>query len=151
MTDKNSSQEQQSTSGEAWGDVGRQFKNLGESLAAAFNITWQSEETRQNVQKVQTAFTDAANQINEAVKNAAESEEGQKVQEEVSKAAKSAQATGQQVYDDVSPELVSAFRFIRGELDKIINRMENDTPASAPTEPEAESEEAPSTPSEETE
>ena len=52
MTDEKSTEDQHPAS-DAWTEVGQQFRSLGESLASAFNATWHSEETRQNLKEMQ--------------------------------------------------------------------------------------------------
>jgi hypothetical protein len=134
MTDQNQNQEKRNPA-DPWQEVGQQFKNLGDSLASALRQTWQSEETRQHVEKVQTELSAAAEQISQAVKNALNSEEGVKIKSDVGKAAQSAQATGQEVYEQVRPELVSAFRSIRAELDRLINKLDT-AETGAPADPQ---------------
>ena len=115
---------QDPSSGEAWQEVGRQFISLGESLVAAFNTTWGSEETQRHLEKMKSELNTAAQQISQNVKDVSESEEAQKVQGEFKKAAQSAQATGQEAFDKVQPELVSALRTMRSEFDNLIQQME---------------------------
>ncbi|MBN1993115.1 MAG: hypothetical protein JW953_10460 [Anaerolineae bacterium] len=136
MTEKNQTQ---SPANEAWQNVGRQFRSLGESLAAAFKTTWESEETRQHLEEMQTGLEKMANEIGQAVKEAAESEEGQKIKVEAEKAAQSAQAVGRETMDEMRPHLLNAFRKIRTELDQIITGMEQKK--ASPETPEVESNE----------
>jgi gamma-glutamylcysteine synthetase len=123
MADQNQNQENRNPA-DPWQEVGQQFKNLGDSLASALRQTWQSEETRQHVDKLQTELSSAAEQISAAVKNTLNSEESAKLKSEMGKAAQSAQATGQEVYEQVRPELLSAFRTVRSELDRLISRLD---------------------------
>ena len=115
---------------EAWQEVGQKFRALGESLAAAFKATWESEETRQHLEKMQAGLEEMVDEISRATKKVATSEEGQKVKAEVEKAAQSAQAAGQEAMEEVRPHLLAAFQKIRTELDQIIARMEQEEPAS---------------------
>jgi uncharacterized membrane protein YccC len=123
----------QPSASEAWHEVGQQFRSLGESLAAAFRTTWESEETRQHLEKVQAGLTAMIDEISQATKKMADSEEAQKVKAEVGKAAQSAQAASQQTAEEVRPHLLAAFHKIRTELDQIIQRMEQEEPASEPS------------------
>jgi hypothetical protein len=127
MTEEKQSQ---SPASEAWQEVGQQFRSLGESLAAAFKTTWESEETRQHLEKMQGGLAAMVDEISQATKNMADTEEAQKVKAEVKKAAQSAQAAGQQTAEEVRPHLLAAFQKIRTELDQIISRMEQEEPAS---------------------
>ena len=122
--------ESHSSPGEAWHEVGQQLRSLGESLAPAFKATWEGEETRQHLEKMQEGLEVMAAEIGQITKQAAASEEAQKIKIEMEKAAQSAQTAGQQTVDEVRPQLLSAFRTLRTELDQIINRMEEQKPAS---------------------
>jgi hypothetical protein len=113
-----------SSAGDVWQDVGQQFKALGESLATAFKSTWESEETRQHLEKMQAGLEAVVDEISQATQKVADSEEAQKVKVEVEKAAQSAQAAGQEALEEVKPHLLAAFQKIKVELDQIISRME---------------------------
>ena len=123
MTEEKSSTEQ-TKADDAWTNVGEQFKRLGESLAAAVSTTWESEETQRHFEQVKHELSAATQQISTAIKQAADSEEGQRVQTEVGKAADSVRSKGTEIYEEIRPELVAAFRNIRAEVDKIIHQME---------------------------
>ena len=114
MTDE-SNKDSQASAGQAWEEVGQQFRLLGESLASAFKETWQSEETCQHLQKMQADLEVMVDEIGQATQKAAESEEMQKVKAEAKKAK-----------EEIQPHLLAAFRKIRGELDQIISRMEQE-------------------------
>ena len=133
MTDAKKS----SSTDQAWQEVGEQFRSLGQSLAAAFKSTWASEETRQHLDKMQAGFETMADELSQVAKTAAGSVEAQKVKSEVEKAAQSAKSAGEQTVEEVRPQLISAFRTIRAELDQIISRLEHEppsTPAAGPDE-----------------
>jgi hypothetical protein len=114
----------QSSAGDVWQEVGQQFKSLGESLATAFKTTWESEETRQHLEKMQAGLESMVDEISQATQKVADSEETQKVKVEVEKAAQSAQAAGQEAIEEVKPHLLAAFQKIKVELDQIISRLE---------------------------
>jgi hypothetical protein len=102
-----------------WEDIGQQFRALGESLAAAIQATWENETTQKHVESVKTGMTEVANDISAAIKNAADSEEGQRVKVEAQKAG-----------EEIRPHLLNAFRKIKEGLDQIITDMEDpDDPA----------------------
>lgn len=126
MADEKKSTEGQSAASDAWNEVGRQFKSLGESLASAFNTTWHSDETREHLKGIQAGLEAMVDRISQITKEVSESGEAQKVQAEVEKAAQSAKAAGQETVEEIRPHLLSAFRKIRAELDQMINRMEQE-------------------------
>lgn len=111
-------------SDEAWHEVGQQFKALGDSLVAAFNTVWHSEETQQYVAKAQANLEGMAKQLNQAAQKSLSSAEAQKVQAEAEKAAQSVKAAGRQTIEELRPHLLNAFRQARVELDEMINRLE---------------------------
>jgi hypothetical protein len=125
--------ENKSTAGQAWEEVGQQFRQLGASLASAFKATWENEDTRQHVEEIQGGLEAIVDEISQATKKVAASEEAEKVKVEVKKAAQSAQVAGQEAIDEVRPELLVVFQRIRAELDQIINRMEPSEPDSDAT------------------
>jgi hypothetical protein len=118
--------EERTSAGQAWEDVGRQFRSLGESLASAFKSSWEKEETRQHLEKMQVELEAMAAEIGRSTKEVADSEEGQKLRAEVEEAAQTARAAGQQTAEELRPHLLDAFRRVRSELDQIITRLERE-------------------------
>ena len=129
-------QENQSSTGQAWDDVGRQFRLFGESLASAFKTTWESEETQHHWDNIQVGLEAMVDELRRAAEKVASTEEAEKVKTEAKKAAQSAQAAGTEAAAKMEPHLLAAFQKIRAELDQIINRMEQSDPG---TEPESNS------------
>jgi uncharacterized membrane protein YccC len=119
----------QPSASDAWQEVGQRFRALGESLATAFKTTWESEETRQHLGKMQAGLEEMVDDISQATKKATDSAEGQKVKAEFEKAAQSARAASQEAIEEARPHLLNAFQKIRTELDQIIARMEQEKPA----------------------
>ena len=103
------------------------------------SATWESEETQRYFEQVKVEVSAAAQQISTAIKEAADSEEGQRVQTEFEKAADSVRGKGTEIYDEIRPELVTAFRNIRAEVDKIIHQMEQKEPATGAESPPSDS------------
>jgi hypothetical protein len=116
---------------ESWREVGQHFQVLGQSLAKAVKAAWESEETRQQVKNLQTNLQGALDEVSQAVKEVAASPEGQQVQAEVGKAAQSAQAAGQQAWQEAQPHLLAALHQLRVEVDKMIGFLEKTQPAAA--------------------
>jgi hypothetical protein len=125
MTEEQQDKKTESSTNEAWEEVGQRFQSLGESLAAAFKSTWENKETQAQWEKVKVDVEAAANDIGRAAKETAATEEAQKAKAEAYKAAAAAQQAGQEMMDDAKPHLLAAFRKIRSELDKVIDSMEN--------------------------
>ena len=112
------------SSEQTWREVGDQFRALGESMAAAFRATWENEENRQHLRELRDSLQSMATSLGDAVQDAARSPQAQRAEEELRKAAESAEAAGQQAWRDAEPHLLSALQQANAELDTIIKRME---------------------------
>ncbi|MGD8245042.1 MAG: hypothetical protein PVG25_02130 [Anaerolineae bacterium] len=112
------------TTEEAWSEVGRQFEALGESLATAFRAAWQSEDTRQHVQSVQNGLEIMVNRVGQAIQDASQSPEGERVRTEAAKTAESLRSAGEEAWEEAQPHLLSALTRINAELNKLLDRME---------------------------
>ncbi len=64
------------------------------------------------------------NEIGQAIREANESPEGQRVRQEAEKAAQSARAAGEKALQDARPHLLSALRQVNAELQKMVSRLE---------------------------
>jgi hypothetical protein len=117
--------EEQKTPEGTWDDVGRQFQALGESLAQTFRAAWESEQNRENLQEMKVGLESIATSIGQAIDAAAASPEGQKMQQEVEKAADSAIRAGEKAVEDARPHLAAALDQINAELGKVIQRLES--------------------------
>jgi len=111
------------TTEEAWRQVGQQFQALGESLAETFRTAWESEETRRHVQNMQGGLEAMVNKVDQALKEAIASPEGEKLRMKAEETAESLQAAGEQTWQEVSPHLLSALNQINAELQKMIGRL----------------------------
>ena len=118
------------TTEETWGEVGGQFQALGESLAQAFRTAWENEENRQHLRDMRTGLEAMVDKVGQAIKEASDSPDGQKVRREAQKAAASARAAGEHALQEVQPHLLSALRQVNAELQKMIGHMEEKQPAS---------------------
>jgi len=133
-------QPEKQTTEESWREVGRQFQALGESLAEAFRSAWESEETRQHVQNMQSGLEAMVDRVDQALKEAAASPKGEKLRQEAEKAAETLRAAGEQTWQEAQPHLLSALNQINAELQKMIDRLkgEETTPEAPTAEPEGE-------------
>jgi phage-related tail fiber protein len=130
------SQPPRSETRQAWEEVGRQFEQLGTSLAAAFSALWQSAETQPHLESVRDGLQSLADEVSEAVTKTASGPEGQRVKAEARKAAESARFATEKAVEDARPQIVSALRQVNAELQKLIDRMEAGEDAEQPTAPE---------------
>ena len=117
---------EQQTNDEPWREVGRQFQALGESMANAFRAAWEDEENREQLRDLQAGMEKMVNDVGEAIKQASESPEGQRIREEARKAADSAHAAGSKAWEDARPHVVSALRQLSTELQKMVSKLEEE-------------------------
>jgi hypothetical protein len=119
---------EEQTAEQAWREVGRQFQVLGESLATAFRTAWESEENRQHLESVRTGLEAMVNDISQAAQEVGASPEGQRVREEMERAAESARVAGERALQDARPHLLSALQWINAEMRKVIDRLDQQDP-----------------------
>jgi hypothetical protein len=121
--------------GEAWKEVGYQFRELGESLAAIFQTAWQDEAVRRQAQEMKTGLEALVKDVGQAIKETAASPEMQQAKSEATRAAESVRAAGEQTVQEVRPHLVEALRQVNQELQRLIGRMERSSPDDEPQGP----------------
>jgi hypothetical protein len=130
--------EEHSTNGEAWSEVGEQFRALGETIAQALRATWEREETRQHARDLQTGLEGLVTNVEQAISDFGVSSEGQRLRAEARKAAGSARFAGEKAWEDAQPHILSALRQVNAELRKVAGRLdgaeEGDTAASTETD-----------------
>ncbi len=134
MEEETKPQDQQSTA-ESWQEVGRQFEALGKSLAAAFRTAWQSNESRQNLEKMKSGMEQMARDVNDAVKASADTPEAKQAREHMKQAAAAARDASKQALADVRPQLLEGLKRANAELEKAITRWEAETKSEQATEP----------------
>lgn len=123
----------QPTPGDVWRDAGKQFETLGQSLAAAFRATWESEESRQHMRAMQSGLEAMVKEVSQAIQEASASPHGEKARAEAHKAAKSLRAAGQQTWEEARPHLAGALRQLSTELQRMITQLEQEESAKAKT------------------
>jgi len=122
-------------SGGDWDDVGRQFQELGQSLAQAFRSAWENEQNQQRLNELRTGFELMVTEVDQAIKDTVESTQGQKVRAEAEKAIQSAQKAGEKTAQEVKPHLVTAIRSLNDALQKWAERMESESATGQKPEP----------------
>ena len=116
---------------DAWREAGKQFEALGQSLAAAFRATWESEETRKHRQAMQSGLEAMVKEVSQAIQEGTASPEAQKARAEARKAAESLRAAGAQTWQEARPHLASALRQLSADLEKMIVQLEQEESARA--------------------
>ena len=102
--------EPRGSSTEAWEEVGRQFKLLGESISQAFQAAWHYEENRKRMEEVRTGLESMVSEVNTTIKEAANTPQGQRFREQSRQAAQEFRTAGEQAAQDLRPHLVSALK-----------------------------------------
>ena len=126
MTDKIEKQ----TTDEAWRQVGRQFQALGESLAEALRTAWESDETQQHAQNMKDGLEAMIGKISQAIKEASDSPEAQKIRGEAEKASESLRTAAEQTWEEVRPQLLSALNQVNAELQRMLGQPKGEEPLS---------------------
>ncbi|HEY3341171.1 MAG TPA: hypothetical protein VGK81_04095 [Anaerolineae bacterium] len=131
----------QSSTSEAWQEVGKQFQTLGESLATAFRTAWADEQNRKRMLDMRQGVEQMLHEVGKALDETAKSPNVQQAKVEAKRAAESMRVAGEQTYKEVRPQLESALRQLNDEVQKLIGRMDAAKPAentpSTPAEPPA--------------
>jgi len=117
---------------DAWRELGKQFEELGRTLATSIRNTLDTDENKRRLEALREGAEQMASQIGAAIEDAAESPEGKRVREEMERTAASARVAGQQAYEDARPHVIAALRQISEELQKLSKHIE-DEPPSGPT------------------
>ncbi|GEM_PF-883115 len=118
--------EEPRTPAESWSEVGKQFKELGQNIAAAFRIAWENEENRRHIKAMYDGLEAMIAEINELLKHTASVPESLRVREQAQKAVDSARAASQMAFEEARPYLLAALRQLDTELQKMIARMEKE-------------------------
>jgi ATP-dependent exoDNAse (exonuclease V) alpha subunit len=113
---------------EAWREVGRQFQELGQSLAAAFRATVDSEEGRRHLQSIQTGVQAMADDVNQAIREASVSSRATEVRVKAEKAATTARFATEEAFQEARPSILAALRQVNTELQKLIAHMDEKRP-----------------------
>ncbi len=111
---------------ESWSEVGKQFKELGQNIAAAFRIAWENEENRQHIKAMREGLESMMVEINELLKQTATIPETLRVREQAQKAAESARLAGRMAFEEARPYLLAALRQLDTELQRLIAQMEKE-------------------------
>jgi ElaB/YqjD/DUF883 family membrane-anchored ribosome-binding protein len=118
------SQRSRAETQQAWEEVGRQFEELGQSLAIAFQALWKREETQQHLDSVRQGLQALADEVSEAVTTTAASPEAQDVRARAQKTADSARKATEKAVEDARPQIVSALQQVNTELQRLIDHLE---------------------------
>lgn len=133
MSEESNPQSDPKESGE-WDDVGRQFQQLGESLANAFRAAWENEQNQQRMNEFRSGVESMVKEVDRAIRETADSPQGQRVRAEAERAVQSVQKAGEKTAQEVKPHLVTALHSLNDALQKWIERMESEPTAGPESE-----------------
>jgi hypothetical protein len=105
---------------DSWREVGKQFETLGQGIAQAFRSAGSTEQAKE----MKTGLEAMVQDIGRAIRDAAESPEGQKVRAETNRTVESLRTAGEQTVREVRPQVISALKQLNDELMKLVNRIE---------------------------
>lgn len=108
---------------ESWQDVGKQFQELGESLAQAFRTAWENEENQRRLQEMRTGLESMVREVGQAIDDTASSPQGQKIREEAGRTVEALRSAGEQTAQELRPQLINALQQLNSELQNLIERM----------------------------
>jgi chaperonin cofactor prefoldin len=107
---------------DSWREVGRQFENLGRGIADAFRAAGKTEQAVEMRDGLETMISD----IGKAIREAAESPQGQKVREETNRTVEVLRTAGETTVREARPQVISALKQLNDELQKLVNKIEKD-------------------------
>jgi hypothetical protein len=110
---------------QAWVEVGHQFEQLGKSLAEAFAVLWESEETQGQLSSVRDRLESLADEVSAAVDKSAASPEAQEMKSEAYKAAEATRQTTDRFVEGARPQITTALVQANAELQKLIQLGED--------------------------
>jgi len=109
---------------DSWQDVGKQFQELGESLAQAFRTAWENEENQRRLQEMRTGLESMIREVGQAIDDTARSPQGQKLREEAGRTVEALRSASEQTAQEIRPQLINALQQLNTELQKLIERMD---------------------------
>jgi len=124
-TGASGAEQPQSETRQAWEEVGHQCEQLVKSLAEAFAVSWESEETQRQFSLVKDRLESLADDVSATVEKSAASPEAQKMKLEAHKAAEAARQTTEKVVEEARPRITAALKQMNAELQKLIQMGEN--------------------------
>jgi hypothetical protein len=136
--------EPQPSAEDPWQEIGQQFGALGDNIAAAFHKAAEDEQNKRRMREVQSGLEEAMGNLGRVIRDAAASPEGQRAQEELTRAATTVTSASRAAAREAKPHLLSALRQMNVELKNLAERMEgsasspgDSAPPESPAEPPA--------------
>ncbi|MGI6209068.1 MAG: hypothetical protein ACOYEW_12770 [Anaerolineae bacterium] len=110
---------------DVWKELGRQFEELGRTLASTIRSAAENEENRRRFEEIEVSLQRMAEDVSQAVNEAAESPEGQRVRAQVERTAEAARLAGEQALEEARPHIVAALRRLNEELERLSQRLKS--------------------------
>lgn len=115
----------QTPPGDAWQEVGQQFRVLGQTLAAALRASWHAPENRTRVQSMQADLARMVRDVDAAITDAAASPQARQARAEAQRTVESLRQAGEETIQEVRPRLLTALQDLNAELERWVKRMES--------------------------
>ncbi len=125
--DQTTSQSTGQSAEQSWREVGKQFEELGATLAQTVRAAWEREDTQQRVQEMQNGLEKMVQEVRGAIDDSMNTPQGQRIREDANRAAESLRTAGEQTVQEVRPQIINALQQLNNELQQWINKMENRT------------------------
>lgn len=125
--DQTTSQSTGQSAEQSWREVGKQFEELGATLAQTVRAAWEREDTQQRVQEMQNGLEKMVQEVRGAIDDSMNTPQGQRIREDANRAAASLRTAGEQTVQEVRPQIINALQQLNNELQQWINKMENRT------------------------
>jgi hypothetical protein len=105
---------------DSWREVGKQFEELGKGIAQALRSATNTEQAKE----MKTGLESMVQDIGKAIRDAAESPEGQKVRAETNRTVETLRTAGEQTVREVRPQVINALKQLNEEMQKLVNKIE---------------------------
>ncbi len=125
--DQTTSQSTGQSAEQSWREVGKQFEELGATLAQTVRAAWEREDTQQRVQEMQNGLEKMVQEVRGAIDDSMNTPQGQRIREDANRAAESLRTACEQTVQEVRPQIINALQQLNNELQQWINKMENRT------------------------
>ncbi|WP_322508413.1 hypothetical protein [Anaerolinea sp.] len=116
-------QETPSSSKSSWDEVASELSALGNSLAKAFSALWTRVESSEEARQVKEGLESALQQVEQALKEAAETPEAQEVKLHARNTLEHLRTAGEQTVQEVQPQIVEGLQKLNEELEHLIEQL----------------------------
>jgi len=121
MTDQESHEDQ---SRDTWQDIGKEFEQLGGSIAQALRSAWSDENNRRRAHEMQAGLEVMIREVGDAIRDTANTPQGQQLRQDAVRAADTLVNAGEEAAHELRPHLLTALKQVNETLQNLVSRME---------------------------